>query len=71
MTIDEDIKWWTEASLKSKNDAGLIAFGIATGLKMAKASYGVKGEQEEQESKADLVDSWAGGGGSCSWMITL
>jgi hypothetical protein len=39
MTLDEEIAWWTKRAVKS-DDAGMISFGVATGLKLAKADYG-------------------------------
>ena len=40
--LDEEIKWWTKKAFKASHDAALVAFGVATGLKMAKADYGAK-----------------------------
>ena len=42
MTLDDEIKWWTKQAFKSETDAALIAFGVATGLKLAKADYGAR-----------------------------
>jgi len=38
-SLDDEIEWWTMASCHSKTDAALIAFGIASGLKLAKEDY--------------------------------
>lgn len=39
-TLDQEIAWWSRAAFKTESDAALIAFGVATGLKIAKADYG-------------------------------
>lgn len=44
MTLDDEIAWWTTQAFKSKTDAALVAFGVATGLKLAKANYGAKND---------------------------
>lgn len=48
MTLDDEIAWWRKrADRKSTTDeAALIAFGIATGLKLAKADYGAKTQDQ-------------------------
>ena len=48
MKLDEEIKWWTRQAFKAETDAALIAFGVATGLKMAKADYGARDNGSEQ-----------------------
>ena len=40
MSLDDEIEWWKRQAFKADTDAALIAFGVATGLKMAKADYG-------------------------------
>ena len=40
MSLDEEIEWWNRQAFKADTDAALISFGVATGLKMAKADYG-------------------------------
>lgn len=42
LTLDKEIEWWTRQAFKSTTDAALIAFGVATGLKLAKADYGAR-----------------------------
>jgi hypothetical protein len=42
MTLDEEISWWTERAFASETEAAFVAFGVATGLKLAKADYGAK-----------------------------
>jgi len=44
MTLDEDIAWWTKAAFATQSEAALIAFGVATGLKIAKADYKARGD---------------------------
>lgn len=40
MTLDEDIAYWTKAMAEHPNkDASLVAFCVATGLKMARADH--------------------------------
>ena len=48
MNLDEEIEWWTRQGFKSDTDAALIAFGVATGLKLAKADYGAKDRPAEE-----------------------
>ena len=48
MTLDEEIKWWTDRAFKSNSDAALIAFGVATGLKLAKADYGASDDDHSR-----------------------
>jgi hypothetical protein len=40
MTLSKEIAWWTRQAFRSDTDAALIAFGVATGLKLARADYG-------------------------------
>ena len=40
MNLEDEIAWWTRQAFKSDTDAALIAFGVATGLKLARADYG-------------------------------
>jgi hypothetical protein len=40
--LDEEIEYWTRHARKANTGAWLIAFGIATGLKLAKRYYGAK-----------------------------
>jgi hypothetical protein len=42
MSLDREIEWWTQKALETKSDAALVAFGVATGLNLAKADYGAK-----------------------------
>ena len=39
-TLAGEIAWWTKAAFATQSDAALIAFGVATGLKLARADYG-------------------------------
>ena len=34
--LDQEIAWWKARAFESDSDAALIAFGVATGLKLAK-----------------------------------
>jgi hypothetical protein len=52
MTLDDEIKWWKENALKQKSDAGLIAFGVATGLMLAKADYGARDLEDNSQKPA-------------------
>ncbi len=47
MTLDDEIAWWTHQAFKSNTGAALIAFGVATGLKLAKADYGARDANSE------------------------
>ena len=40
MSLNEEIEWWKRQAFKAETDAALIAFGVAAGLKLAKADYG-------------------------------
>lgn len=42
MLINDEIEWWTKHAFLSNTDAAFIAFGVATGLKIARADYGAK-----------------------------
>ena len=53
MNINDEIAWWTKQAFRCDSDAALIAFGIATGLKMAKADYGAC--DETPPPKYDIV----------------
>jgi hypothetical protein len=46
MTLDEEIAWWTEQAYRSTNGAWMLAFGVATGLKIAKADYKARDRKE-------------------------
>ena len=42
-TLQQEIDWWTQAMEDArKNELAMVCFGVATGLKMAKADYGAK-----------------------------
>ncbi len=53
MNIKDEIAWWTKQAFSCDSDAALIAFGIATGLKMAKADYNAC--DETPAAKHDIV----------------
>jgi hypothetical protein len=55
MTLDEEIAWWTAEHLKRTNEIGFVAFGVATGLKMAKAYYGAQ-NNERAENRDETAD---------------
>lgn len=40
MNLDEEIAWWTKAAFATESCAAFVAFGVATGLKLAKKDYG-------------------------------
>lgn len=43
MTLDEEIEWWRERADRAKSkELAMTCFGIATGLKLAKADYEAK-----------------------------
>lgn len=44
MTLDREIEWWTRQAYIAETDAALIAFGVATGLKLARADYGASND---------------------------
>lgn len=48
MTLNEEIEWWTKRAFGNETDAALIAFGVATGLKLARADYGAKNDHAIQ-----------------------
>ena len=56
MTVDEDIAWWTRQAFRTESDAALIAFGVAVGLKIAKADYGAKNPISRPTAKAHRLD---------------
>lgn len=40
MTIDDEIAWWTkQMNTAKKQELAMVCFGVATGLKLAKADY--------------------------------
>lgn len=71
MSLDDEITWWTNAAFKSKTDAGLIAFGVATGLKMAKADYGAKDDNLHLERSVTCKCGWSGRSGELIAKHTL
>lgn len=40
--LEAEIAWWSKKACEKKSEASLIAFGIATGLKMAQSYYNAK-----------------------------
>lgn len=41
--LDEEIRWWKEQCDKARaKELAMVCFGVATGLKLAKADYGAK-----------------------------
>ncbi len=59
VTLVEEIEWWTRASRHSKTDAALIAFGVAAGLKIARADYGANDDSVLAPNRATAsVSEW-------------
>ncbi len=62
MGLDEEIEWWTNVMHTHHNEIGFVAFGMATGLKMAKADYGAismkgfKPDQREASMQPTVID---------------
>lgn len=53
MTLNDEIAWWTKAAFHSETNAAFIAFGVATGLKIAKADYGARSMQQTEAKTAE------------------
>lgn len=48
MTLDEEIRWWKDKMDSARHpELAMVCFGIATGLKMAKADYGAKDNADD------------------------
>jgi hypothetical protein len=56
MNLNEEIAWWTKAAFHNETGASLIAFGVATGLKIARADYGAKDRERNKHSGSSPDD---------------
>ena len=52
--LDSELSWWEKQACAQKSDAGLIAFGVASGLKLAKKYHGAQNMTIMHETNPEL-----------------
>lgn len=50
MTLEQELKFWTDLHHKRADEIGFFAFGVATGLKMAKVSQESTNEHRPEQA---------------------
>lgn len=49
MNLNDEIAWWKHRAFKSNTNAAFVAFGVATGLMIARADYGARNVTEDHK----------------------
>lgn len=61
MTLEEEIQWWTRHAYRESNEAWMLAFGVATGLKIARADYAARDKRSKQHDQSRTLRRGAAG----------
>ncbi|HEX8807473.1 MAG TPA: hypothetical protein VF760_00590 [Xanthobacteraceae bacterium] len=55
-SLEDEIAWWRARAFASMNEAAFCAFGVATGLKIARADYGACDQMNERLLISDAAN---------------